>query len=119
MAIRFSEKYREAARELVKEKLTHFNQFYNFKFNKVFIKRHKRRWGSYSSKRNLNFNYKIIFLPPALADYLIVHELCHLGEMNHSKKFWTLVAHTTKNYKFLNKKLKKTVIRAPFKGGLV
>ena len=110
MAIRFSEKYREAARELVKEKLTHFNQFYNFKFNKVFIKRHKRRWGSCSSKRNLNFNYKIIFLPPTVADYLIVHELCHLQELNHSQKVWELVGRTIKNYKKLNKALKKTIV---------
>ncbi len=111
MIIKYSEKYKTAAQKLVKEKITYFNQFYNFKFNKFFIKKHKRRWGSCSSKKNLNFNYKIIFLPPALADYLIVHELCHLAELNHSKKFWELVAKTIKNYKYLNKKLKKTAIR--------
>jgi len=98
------------ARILVDNKIAYFNRFYKFHINKVFIKRHKRRWGSCSSKKNLNFNYKIIFLPPVLQDYLIVHELCHLQEMNHSKKFWGLVGQTIKSYKLLNKKLKKTVI---------
>jgi|SRR3989344_6908041 len=102
--------YKELARNLVKERISHFSRFYNFKVNKIFIKNHKRRWGSCSSRKNLNFNYKILFLAPALCDYLIVHELCHLQEMNHSKKFWELVGQTIKDYKTLNKKLKKTII---------
>ena len=53
------------------------------------------RWGSCSSKKNLNFNYKIIFLSPQEQNYLIIHELCHLQEMNHSPAFWSLVKKQT------------------------
>jgi len=99
------------AKIFVLEKIKHFNNFYKFKINKVFIKNQKSRWGSCSSKGNLNFNYKIIYLRPELADYLIVHELCHLGELNHSKKFWALVEKTIPNYVKINKELKKTFIK--------
>ncbi len=97
---------KEKARELTLARLTYFNQFYNFKFNRVFIRNQKSRWGSCSSRRNLSFNYKIIFLPPPLADYLIVHELCHLGQMNHSPNFWHLVALQIPDYKKLRRELK-------------
>ena len=108
---RFTVKKREQARSLVLAKLAHFNQFYGFKINRVAIKNTYRRWGSCSSKGNLNFNYKIIYLKPELADYLIVHELCHLGEFNHSPKFHALVAKTIPNYVEINKKLRRTPIR--------
>jgi predicted metal-dependent hydrolase len=99
------------ARRFVKSRIAYFNQFYNFKFNKIFIKNQSTRWGSCSSLRNLNFNYKIIYLRPDLADYLIVHELCHLGEMNHSKRFKDLVSKTIPNYVKLNKELKKLHVK--------
>ena len=92
---------------LVKQKLEQFNQHYNFKWGRVSIKNAKTRWGSCSQKGNLNFNYKIVFLPPALVDYLIVHELCHLKEFNHSPAFWQLVAQTIHNYLRFRQKLKK------------
>lgn len=63
-----------------------------FNIKSIRIKNHKTRWGSCSSQRNLNFNYRIIFLPPELAEYIIVHELCHLLQHNHSVKFWNEVA---------------------------
>ena len=90
---------RKQAKILVIDRLNHFNQFYNFQFNKVFIKNTKTRWGSCSSKKNLNFNYRILMLPIHLQDYLIVHELCHLQEMNHGPKFWDLVAEQIPDYK--------------------
>lgn len=102
--------YKKQAEILVKERMNYFNKFYNFSFNKISIKKQKTRWGSCSKKQNLNFNYKIIFLPNNVADYLIVHELCHLGELNHSKNFWNLVKVAVPNYKLLNKSLKKYII---------
>jgi len=107
----FTAKKREQARMFVFAKLNYFNSFYKFKINRVAIKNTKTRWGSCSSKRNLNFNYKIIYLRPDLAEYLIVHELCHLGQLNHSKKFWDLVAKTMPNYVKINKELKKINVR--------
>ena len=89
---------REDARTLVYARIAHYNSYYNFNIGRIFIKNHKSRWGSCSKKGNLNFNYKIIYLPPELADYIIVHELCHLTHFNHSAKFWALVAHTTPNH---------------------
>ena len=94
-------KYKEKARELAKSRITHYNNLYQFKINRISIKNTKSRWGSCSKKGNLNFNYKIALLPQELADYVIVHELCHLGEFNHSKKFWKLVSLTIPNYKKL------------------
>jgi predicted metal-dependent hydrolase len=110
MPKRFTIKKREYARYFVWQRINSFNSFYNFKINRVAIKNTKSRWGSCSSKGNLNFNYKIIFLKPVLADYLIVHELCHLKELNHSKRFWALVKETLPDYVELNKKLKKTSV---------
>jgi predicted metal-dependent hydrolase len=101
-------RHKEQARALVHERIRFYNQFYNFRFNRIAIKNTKSMWGSCSAKGNLNFNYRIVFLPPPLADYLIVHELCHLYEFNHSKRFWNLVAATIPAYKELRKELKKT-----------
>lgn len=98
--------HKEAARALCLTRLAHYNQYYNFHFNRVAIRNTRSRWGSCSSMRNLNFNYRIIFLPPALQDYLIVHELCHLQEMNHAPQFWALVAEQIPDYKHCIKALK-------------
>lgn len=100
-------KYKEPARQLILERINYFNQFYNFSVNRVAVRKQRTRWGSCSIKGNLNFNYRLIFLPSALADYIIVHELCHLEEFNHSKKFWDLVSRTIPEYKSLRKELRK------------
>lgn len=60
--------------------------------NKVSVRCVRSRWGSCSREGNLSFSYKILFLPRELKDYLVVHELAHLTEMNHSQAFWSLVA---------------------------
>ena len=99
--------HRADARRLVLERLVFFNTYYNFSFKKVSIKNQRTRWGSCSKRGNLNFNYKIFFLPPDLCDYIIVHELCHLRELNHGKNFWKLVSEKIPDYKSKIKKLKK------------
>jgi predicted metal-dependent hydrolase len=104
---RESLKYREIARTVVHARLEHFNKYYQLEYRKVFIKNQKSRWGSCSSKKNLNFNYRIALLPTELQDYLVVHELCHLGQMNHSEQFWNLVAEMLPNYQQLDSRLKK------------
>ena len=98
---------REAARTLVHERLMHFKAIYGLSYKKVAIRNTTSRWGSCSKAGNLNFNYRLILLPPHLADYVIVHELCHLAEFNHSKNFWALVARTVPEYTTRKKELKQ------------
>jgi len=102
-------KNKDEALKLVQEKISHFNKIYKFKFNKITIKRQKTRWGSCSRKGNLNYNFKILFLPKHIADYIIIHEFCHLKEFNHSKKFWALVAQAAPNYLDIKKELKNVI----------
>ncbi len=96
-------KYKTTAHALIFERLLFFNNHYKFTFNKVRVKNTKTMWGSCSEKANLNFNYKVALLPKELSDYIIVHELCHLKEFNHSQRFWDLVAETIPNYELLRK----------------
>ncbi|MEI6529110.1 MAG: M48 family metallopeptidase [Candidatus Falkowbacteria bacterium] len=97
---------REKARKLVIERLEYFNSFYNFKYGTISIRDQKSRWGSCSRQGNLNFNFRLLFLPPEVSDYVIVHELCHLKEFNHSASFWKLVTHTIPDFRALRLKLK-------------
>ena len=101
----------EQARKIVAERAEYFAAIYGVKYGKVFIKNQQTRWGSCSSRGNLNFNYRIALLRPELQDYLIVHELCHLREMNHGKKFWDLVAEQMPEYKSLDKELKSNPLK--------
>ncbi len=99
--------YKAAALGLVENKIQEFNKFYGFKYKKITIRNTSSRWGSASKKGNLSFNYRIAMLPPELADYLVVHELCHLKEMNHSINFWALVAKSIPDYKKRRKELRR------------
>jgi len=99
--------YKEAAREMVDIKLAQFNDHYRFNYKQVKIKNQRSRWGSCSRRGNLNFNYKISKLPAPLADYIIAHELCHLAEFNHSKKFWSLLAETMPDWRSRRKELNR------------
>ena len=83
--------YKEKALAFCEERVAYWNRKLGFPVNTVRVKRVKSMWGSCSSEGNLTFNYKIIFIPKKAADSIIVHELCHLKEMNHSPQFWKLV----------------------------
>lgn len=107
-------KYRDKAQRLTEDRVEHFNKIYNFKFNRINIRNQKTRWGSCSRKRNLSFNYKVLLLPPHICDYIIVHELCHLKEFNHSREFWNLVSEMVPNYLEIKKELKRGTA-APYK----
>jgi predicted metal-dependent hydrolase len=100
-------KNKEKALMFIRNRLNHFNGFYGFNFKKISVRNQKTRWGSCSKAGNLNFNYKIILLPERLADYIIVHEICHLGEFNHSRDFWNLVAKTFPDYREIIRELRK------------
>lgn len=98
--------HKEIARVLVLQRLEHFNKHYNLNFGRVAVRNQRGRWGSCSSKGNLNFNYRVALLPPHLLDYVVVHELCHRGQFNHSQKFWDLVGETLPNYLELQAELR-------------
>lgn len=100
-------KHKEGARHLIVQRVDYFSDIHNFKYNKVSIKNQKTRWGSCSTKGNLNFNYKLLFLEPEIRDYIIVHELCHLKELNHSHKFWALVEDIMPNCFEVRRELRK------------
>lgn len=89
---------KEAARALIQARLEHYNQHYQLTYHRVAIRDQRRRWGSCSSKGNLNFSYKLLFLPACLRDYVILHELCHLRELNHSAAFWNTMAEVMPDY---------------------
>jgi predicted metal-dependent hydrolase len=99
--------HKAAALKFVKDRLEHFNRHYNFKYNKVTIKNHKSLWGSCSRRGNLNFNYKLALIPQEQADYVIVHELCHLRVFNHSQAFWDLVGQAVPNHRQIRAALRK------------
>jgi predicted metal-dependent hydrolase len=107
--------YKEQARTFAKERVEYYCGLYGFSHRRIAIKNSCTRWGSCSRSGNLNFHYQLIFLPPELAEYLIVHEVCHLQEFNHSERFWALVAKQIKNYAYCRRALKKWRLQAPMK----
>lgn len=101
------ELYKEVARALVHQKIAELNSHYGYTLNKIFIKNSRTRWGSCSSRGNLNFNYRIIFLRPELQDYLVAHELCHLAAFDHGPEFWGRVAEVVPDYKKLRHEIRR------------
>ena len=74
--------------------------------NFITIRNQKTRWGSCSSKGNVNFNYQLYYMPRELMDYVIIHELSHRRHMNHSAEFWQEVEKYCKTYRECRKKLR-------------
>lgn len=104
-------KHKNQALELATNRVIFFNNIYKFNFNKISIRNQKTRWGSCSTRGNLNFNYKILFLSEKARDYIVVHEICHLKQFNHSKNFWSLVGVGMPDYIEVKKDLKKNYLR--------
>jgi len=100
--------HRDEALELVEKRIEYLNKSLGYSFNKINIRNQKTRWGSCSCKGNLNFNYRVLFLPENVRDYIIVHELCHLKELNHSRRFWSLVKKVFPDYLNTKKELRKS-----------
>ncbi len=98
-------RHKEAARAVVHARIAHYVAQGESAPKAVRIRNVRSRWGSCSQKGNLNFHYKIAFLPPHLVDYVVVHELCHLREFNHSARFWALVAARLPDWKARKREL--------------
>ena len=118
------EEIRELADKALKyfpERVAYFAPIVGVKYGRITIRNQKTRWGSCSSKGNLNFNCLLMLAPPEVIDYVVVHELCHRKEMNHSAAFWNEVAKVLPDYKKSIKwlkteggmvmKLRKSIIR--------
>ena len=84
--------YRTEAAQLINERTNKLSSQLGISYKQIVIRGQKTRWGSCSRKKNLSFNWKLIMAPQPVLDYVIIHELVHLKEMNHSKRFWELVA---------------------------
>lgn len=80
-------------------KVEYFSKIMGVSVGRITIRNQKTRWGSCSSKGNLNFNYQLYYMPEELMDYVVIHELAHRKHMNHSKKFWAEVAKYCPDYK--------------------
>ncbi len=95
----FDNWFYKRAEEIFDERLKYFCGIIGVKYHRFSIKAQKTRWGSCSSKGNLNFNWRLAMAPGWVLDYVVVHELVHLKHMNHSKEFWDAVAVYFPEYK--------------------
>lgn len=91
-------RYRRDARTKFENRVAHYIQITGGHYTSITIRDQKSRWGSCSSSGTLSFNYRLIFAPPIILDYVVVHELCHLTHMNHSRDFWDMVATVMPDY---------------------
>lgn len=97
----------EEALRVIPVKVRHYAQVLGVTYGRITIRNQKTLWGSCSSKGNLNFNCMLMKTPEHIQDYVVVHELCHRKEMNHSKQFWTLVESVIPDYRECRKWLKE------------
>ena len=92
-------KMKDEAKRVIPDRVKYYAGIMGVTFGKITIKNQKTRWGSCSSKGNLNFNCLLMLTPDKVRDYVVIHELCHLKQMNHSKMFWAEVEKVMPDYK--------------------
>ena len=97
----------EQAMKDLPERCAHFAPLIGVRYGRITIRNQKTRWGSCSARGNLNFNCLLMLAPPEVQDYVVVHELCHRKEMNHSNRFWAEVQRILPDYKERRKWLKE------------
>lgn len=99
----YTDREREAGKRLAKElllkKCRYFAERMGVSYGTVTVREQKTRWGSCSAKGNLNFNWKLVLMPPEILDYVVVHELAHRLQMNHSAAFWAGVGKILPDYR--------------------
>lgn len=99
--------YKKVAKQILEDRLKFIESRIKLKSSLLRIGDSKGRWGSCNSKGVICLNFRVIMLPPAIIDYVIIHELCHLVEMNHSKNFWKLVETFLPNVENLKNAIKE------------
>ena len=92
-------RYIEIARDIFTRKTKYYARIMGVTYGRISIREQKTRWGSCSSKGNLNFNWRLILAPEEVLDYVVVHELVHRREMNHSKAFYAIVESVLPDYR--------------------
>ena len=97
---------RKRAAEAIRARCSHYAPLMGVSYGTITIREQKTRWGSCSSSGNLNFNCALMNTTPEIIDYVVVHELCHRKQMNHSALFWAEVEKVLPNYKELRSALK-------------
>ena len=97
---------RKVARKILCRRIGQLAQLHNFVYNRVSIRKQKTRWGSCSTKNNINLNANLLHLPPELMDYVLLHELVHTRVKNHSKDFWDELETVVPNARQVDRKLK-------------
>jgi len=102
-------KNKERARKFISDRVRYFSEMHNFKYGKIRIKNQRTVWGSCSVDGDLNFNYILFKMPKDIADYIIVHELCHLKRFDHSERFWNLVEKVLPGYRNIKAKADEIV----------
>lgn len=103
---------KEKIKHLIEERVSYYAQLMGVTYNRITMRNQKTRWGSCSSQGNLNFNNRLLFVPEELLDYVVVHELAHRKEMNHSRAFWNVVGTYLPDYKERRAKLREYHIDA-------
>ena len=104
---------RERARVLFAERLTHFAVPLGLTVPPLTLSAARTRWGSCSLKTGIRLNWRLIHFPPHIVDYVVVHELAHLREMNHSRRFWAVVGQLYPDYKAARDELKNLAAHCP------
>ena len=95
------------ALELIPKRVEYYAPLLGVTYGRITIRNQKTRWGSCSSKGNLNFNVALMRVPMEVLDYVVVHELCHRIHMNHSEAFWAEVENVMPDYKVYKRWLKE------------
>ena len=100
-------KYRAAAKRYIYERVEYYIEQTGGHYSMIRIGDQKTRWGSCSSNGTLSFSWRLMLAPPRVLDYVVIHELCHLTHMNHSREFWDKVASHDPDYREHRKWLKE------------
>ena len=97
----------ERAKQILPARIQYYAKIMGVTYGRITLREQKTRWGSCSSKGNLNFNWKLALMPDEILDYVVVHELAHRMKMNHSDKFWKIVENVLPDYRERRKWLKE------------
>lgn len=91
--------YRQKGLEVITERIQFYSRYFDVQPTSIKVKEQKKRWGTCTSERRLLFNWRLVMAPLEVVDYVVVHEMCHMVHMNHSKAFWNLVATILPDYR--------------------